>query len=234
MSGRNQPRPAPNSTARSPLLIGIAVLLAAAGGLHLAALPGHLGSSLAAGVFFAATAIGQLVGAVLIATRPSRRITVAVMAGNLAVLAIWALSRTAGLPIGGEVGAPEPLGVLDGLAAAAQVLVVAGGLRTIVGRVPVNLRRRAGWQPALALGVAWLVAGGVGTSLAEPAHHHHSDQTADVHPALVLDPAATTFELPAAPAPPVPAGDGRTVGGHSHAGQCDGPQTCGADHRHHG
>jgi hypothetical protein len=176
MAARNHPR-----DTRSPIVIAVAGLLALAGGLHLAALPSHLESSVAVGAFFVGTALAQLLGAALIATHPSRRTTVAVIAGTLAVLAIWAVSRTTGLPIGGEIGAPEPLALLDGLAAAAEILVVAGGLHTINRRGVVTPRPSGGWQPVLVLALAWLLTGGVGTTLAGPTtdhHHHHPTGTA--------------------------------------------------------
>ena len=34
----------------------------------------------------------------------------------IAVLVLWAMSRTTGLPTGGELGMREPFGLLDGLA----------------------------------------------------------------------------------------------------------------------
>jgi hypothetical protein len=227
MPARNHPRVIPKAARRSPLVLAMAGLLAAAGGLHLAALPSHLESSALVGAFFAATALGQLLGAVLIATRPSPRTTAVVIAGNLAVLAIWAMSRTTGLPVGGEVGTPEPFGVLDGLAAAAQILVVAGGLRTILRGATVVPGRSAGWQPALVLGVAWLVAGGLGTGLVEARHdHHHADRTEDVWRAFLLEPAEPTNGLPA--------GDGHSDGDHRHAGRCAVSDPCGTDHHHSG
>ena len=154
----------------------IAALLAAAGGLHLAALPGHLNESAAAGTFFAAVAAGQLVGAVLVATRPSPRTTVAVILGNVVVLAIWAVSRTTGLPVGGELGVREPLAALDGLAAVAEILVVAGAMTVLRRAGMINLHS-TGWQPVVAMAAVWLAAGGVATGLVDPSHHHGAHPT---------------------------------------------------------
>ena len=227
MPARNHPRVIPKAARRSPLVLAIAGLLAAAGGLHLAALPSHLESSALVGAFFAATALGQLLAAVLIATRPSPRTTAAIIAGNLAVLAIWAVSRTTGLPVGGEVGTPEPFGVLDGLAAAAQILVVAGGLRTIIrgrGSRPRPFRRLAA-GPRTRGGVAR--SRGFGTGLVDAGHHHHhADRTEDVWRAFLLEPAESTNDLPAA--------DGHSDGDHRHAGRCAASDPCGAGHHHSG
>lgn len=147
----------------TPLRLALAGLLAAAGGLHLAALPSHLAESTAAGAFFAAAALGQLLGAVLVAVRPSRRTAVAIIAGNLSVLAIWALSRTTGLPIDGAIGAREPVSLLDGLAAAAEILVVTGGLASVIRPSTAGVRRSGAWMLALGLAGIWLVSGALAT-----------------------------------------------------------------------
>jgi hypothetical protein len=196
----------------------IAALLAAAGGFHLAALPSHLHESAAAGAFFAAVALGQLAGAVLVATRPSSRTTVAVILGNVVVLAIWAVSRTTGLPVGGELGVREPLAALDGLAAVAEILVVAGAL-TVLRRAGMIRLRSARWQPVVAMGVVWLAAGGVATGLVDPAHEHgaHPTPVSVQVPAAATDVAPNTGQ-PVAPAP-LPLADGAMQGGHSHSGE---------------
>lgn len=156
-----------------PLIrLAAAGLLATAGGLHLAALPGHLQASAVAGAFFAITAAAQLLGAVLLATRPSSRTIRAVVVGNVGVLLLWAMSRTTGLPTGGELGVREPFGLLDGFAAAAEVLVVVAGLAATVSHVPRAGRRSGGWRPALALALTWGISGGAGLALAHDGHHH--------------------------------------------------------------
>jgi hypothetical protein len=154
------------------IYVAAAGLLAAAGGLHLAALPEHLQASTLAGAFFAVTAAAQLFGAVLVATRPSSRTVAAIVAGNVAVLILWAMSRTTGLPTGGELGIREPLGLLDGLAAAAEVLVVFTGLATIVRRSTPTSRRPGGTRLAFGLALAWGISGGAGLALADDGHHH--------------------------------------------------------------
>jgi hypothetical protein len=148
-------------------------LLAAAGGLHLAALPIHLNSSTVAGAFFAVTAATQLLGAVLVVTRPSARTIQAVVAGNIAVLVLWAMSRTTGLPTGGELGVREPFGLLDGLAVGAETLVVVAGLAILVRAPKFTGRRYGTWRPTLALVLAWMVSGGAGLAVADGGGHHH-------------------------------------------------------------
>ena len=168
--------------------LAAAGLLAAAGGLHLAALPGHLNASALAGAFFAATATAQLLGAIVVATRPSSRTLLAVIAGNVAVLALWAMSRTTGLPTGGQLGVREPFGLLDGFAAAAEILVVivAGRATTMVHRAKGTVRCSGGGRLALALALTWVISGGAGLAVADVDHHHggghaHSGTTSGRH-----------------------------------------------------
>ncbi|HEX2090712.1 MAG TPA: hypothetical protein VHI54_12445 [Actinomycetota bacterium] len=44
------------------------------------------------------------------------------------ILAVWALSRTTGLPIGPVAWTPEPIGLLDSLATGYQAVVLAGSM----------------------------------------------------------------------------------------------------------
>lgn len=154
--------------------LAAAGLLAAAGGLHLAALPGHLNASTVAGAFFAVTAVAQLLGAMVVAARPSSRTLLAVIAGNVSVLTLWAMSRTTGLPTGGELGVKEPFGLLDGFAAAAEVLVVVAataGLATMVRGAKGTGRSSGGRRPALVLALTWVISGGAGLAVADVGHH---------------------------------------------------------------
>ena len=215
--------------------LALAWLLAAAGGLHLAALPGHLPDP-AAGLFFAATALGQFLGAVLLLLRPTRRTTAAIIAGNLLVLAIWALSRTTGLPIGGDLGTPEPVTMLDSLAAAAEMLIVAGGLAVVLRRSPAGVRQRGGWQPALALGVTWLVSGALATGLIAPHHHGHDHEARSGAPATAWvsgSPIPPADQLSPAPAPVVsPASAVDASASHPHSQACRDSHRCAPDHHH--
>jgi hypothetical protein len=46
---------------------------------------------------------------------------------NGAMVAIWAISRTTGLPVGPDPWMPEPLGALDLLATGLEVVLIAVG-----------------------------------------------------------------------------------------------------------
>lgn len=116
-----------------------AILSFAAGGLHLMAGPEHLLEWWAYGLFFfAAAAIQAAYGLVLFtqgiegwggwhAVRD--RVYLAGIFGNLAIIALWIVSRTVGVPVGPESFEPESFGVLDGASKAVEVVLVALLLR---------------------------------------------------------------------------------------------------------
>ena len=68
----------------------------------------------------------QLVWVVPVLRRPSTRALRWGAVGNLAVLAIWAASRTTGLPIGPHPWETEPVGLLDLACGAYEIAIVAG------------------------------------------------------------------------------------------------------------
>jgi len=56
---------------------------------------------------------------------PSPRLVGTGIVGNAGVAAAWALSRTAGLPVGPDAWTPEPVTILDGAATAFELGIVA-------------------------------------------------------------------------------------------------------------
>ena len=149
----------------------VPLLLATAAGLHLAALPSHLGEGALVGAFFVAVAGAQLLAAVLVQRGTGGLTRALIVAGNVAVAGVWIVSRTVGLSLGGHAGGAEPVSVLDSLAVAAGLAAVVGLYRfsTTTRRLPAG--RLAG-LPALALVAA--LATGAGLPLATPAHSHDS------------------------------------------------------------
>lgn len=100
-------------------LARLTAALASAGAavVHLAVLPGHLAGWWPAGAFFGAIAAFQLGWPVLAALRPTRRLMASGVLVNAGSLALWAVSRTAGVPVGPEAGIAEPItraGLLTG------------------------------------------------------------------------------------------------------------------------
>jgi hypothetical protein len=120
----------------------------AAAGAHAAVFPHHLEEAWFVGIFFLVVTLAQAAWAYLVTLDATDgRLLVAGIAGSLGLIALWSVSRTAGLPFG--LGR-EPVGGWD-IACAAWELVVAGAC--LVGL------RRPRAERALVMGdlgrVAW-------------------------------------------------------------------------------
>lgn len=121
-----------------------AVSSTAAAGVHAAMTPAHAAEGAAYALFFAGTALAQLGWVVALANRTTRRLLHLALAGNLAVLALWALTRTLGLPFG-LLPAPEAVGAWD-LACAVWELVVVAGCTAALRGPDALPARTAGWR----------------------------------------------------------------------------------------
>jgi hypothetical protein len=183
-SGSTEWTAAPIGPPHEPGVAGrvvVATLSAAAGGIHLAMVPSHMGSSTIEGVGFAIAGWLQIVVALLFVTRPSRALLRFAMLVNCAFIGIWAISRTWGLPFGEHSGHPHDAAFVDltcvGLEAA--LIVVTGALlqRPELGR---ELTRRA-----LAAGaVVPLAFVGLATAaIASPSARDHADSAHGAHDA---------------------------------------------------
>ena len=96
-----------------------------AGLVHSAVVREHWGFSVVHGAFFAVVALAQIGWGIAALARdrlPGARL---VIAGNLAVIALWTVSRTVGLPFGPEAGVREPVGVADLGSVALELVLVA-------------------------------------------------------------------------------------------------------------
>ena len=129
-------RPERSISAAEELALVAALLIFASSFIHSALIADHFEEHWLMGVFFAAVALGQAAWAVLIYGSPlNRRLLVAGVVGNLAVAAMWVISRTSGVPLGSHPWEPEPVGevdvlaTLDELGAVVLALVVLAGLR---------------------------------------------------------------------------------------------------------
>jgi hypothetical protein len=85
----------------------------AAGAVHAVVCPEHFHAAMLYGWFFAVSAAAQLAWAGLVVLRPHRWVLVAGLVGNLAIIVLWAVTRTVGIPLGPEAGVVEAVGVLD-------------------------------------------------------------------------------------------------------------------------
>jgi hypothetical protein len=109
--------------------VGLALASAGAGIIHLAVCPEHFRETVLFGAFFAVAAVAQLVWADrILRADASDRLLVWGALGNAAVLVLWVVSRTTGLPIGPDAGVAEGVGPLDTLAGVLEVAIVLAGL----------------------------------------------------------------------------------------------------------
>jgi hypothetical protein len=102
----------------------------AAGAIHAVVVPEHLEESLLFGAFFVATAIFQIAWAAMLRDGREwdrRFLTVGVVA-NAALIVLWAVSRTVGVPVGPEPWMPEPKGVPDVTATVLELILIAVAL----------------------------------------------------------------------------------------------------------
>jgi len=126
---------------------------AAAAGVHAAVGPAHFREQLLFGLFFAASALAQVVWSVAMVTRPSRSLLVAAVVGNSAILALWLATRTVGLP--GLLPSPEAVGPWDVCCAVWELAVVVAASQVLRADDARDLRLPdwSAWEPGVRLWV---------------------------------------------------------------------------------
>ncbi|MGA7672499.1 MAG: hypothetical protein WBW04_18895 [Nitrolancea sp.] len=113
-------------SAPSSILYLAAVLSIIAGVIHILVTPEHFGEWWGYGLFFLATVATQLLWAPMVIRWPRQMVLIAGIAGNAAIAAMWALSRSIGVPLfGPSVGEIEPVGALDVISTVAEIALVA-------------------------------------------------------------------------------------------------------------
>jgi hypothetical protein len=164
----------------------LAALLAGAAGTHFAMAPAHADEWLAEGLAFAATGWAQVVLAVAVVVRPTRRVLALGILLNLLVLGAYLLSRTAGLPVGPESGQSDPFAFIDVLTAVLEGLFVAGSAFALAAPAREGTSR---WRPVpVVAGVSVLVVAGLTSgALASPSarEHAHGGEEEEEEPAAV-------------------------------------------------
>lgn len=127
------------------IVVIAAILSFGAAAIHFAAVQPHLEEFVPFAVAFAFLGVVQLVlGVGLTRGWPAARTTSVLV--SLGVIAVWVMSRTAGLPIGPEPWTPEEIGPADVIsstfeAAMVALLVAAPLYRTLPGRIVRGLAR---------------------------------------------------------------------------------------------
>jgi len=109
---------------RSAALPVAATASVLAGIIHYLVLPEHLAGWWVYGAFFTLLGMFELVWAALVYTGQDRLVLLIGLLVNLAVLVLWAVTRTTGLPFGPEPGNAEAVGIPDLAACAAEAMTV--------------------------------------------------------------------------------------------------------------
>jgi hypothetical protein len=150
-----------------------------AAAIHFGVLGEHLDEALAFGIFFAVVGWAQALWSTGILLAPGRRLVLAGLVGNLTLIAVWALSRTVGVPVGPEPWTREELGASDLTATFLELLVVIGCSVVLVRGTDRSARSRVRAGPVMIAGLTVAVLTGVaigaGTGhvhTAERAHDH--------------------------------------------------------------
>jgi hypothetical protein len=138
------------------VLSAIALASLAAGAINVAAAATVGRGSTQDLAFFSAVASAQLVWGVVTMGQAPRWWLALGAAGNLVVVVIWVVSRTAGLPVGEYADVTLPVGFPDGLATALEAVIVAGAVALMVrGDGPVRSLARS---PRVAVAAAVVAA----------------------------------------------------------------------------
>jgi len=121
----------------------LVILAATAALIHAKALIDHAPHYWLYGVFFGVLAYAQVFWAFLVYRRPAeRRWFMPAAVVSLAVVGLWLVTRSAGLPFGPWAGRPEPFAITD-ITASLNELLLAGLIVAMVhpeGRVAARVR----------------------------------------------------------------------------------------------
>jgi hypothetical protein len=111
--------------------------------IHTVVIAPHFREWWATGTFFLVVSVveGALAAALIVA--PSRRLARAVVGVSLGTIAVWAWSRTVGVPVGPYGGTSESVGKPD-------VVATSFELATAIALLPLARRPRAGARPSVA------------------------------------------------------------------------------------
>jgi hypothetical protein len=122
---------------RAPrLLVYVTALLSVgAGYVHFAYAESHFEDWWAYGAFFVAAGNLQAIFAALLVWRPRAWLPLAGIAGNLAIVAVYVISRTNGVPLGPHARVVEDAGAVDWATTAAQVAIIAALIAMLEGRL---------------------------------------------------------------------------------------------------
>lgn len=125
----------PTHTVATRPAIALQVAAAAsllAGVIHYAVVPEHLTHWWVYAAFFTLLGAFEIVWAALILTGRERRLLLLGLIVNVAVLALWAVTRSTGLPFGPDPGNPEAVAMPDLLCCVAELVTVLALLYALI------------------------------------------------------------------------------------------------------
>jgi len=151
----------------------LACLSAGAGVIHLVMAPSHVGESAVEGAGFLVAGWLQVGLAVALVRRdpPRRPLLWSVAAANAVLIALWAVSRTAGLPVGAHAGHAARVSFVDVTTVAFEAILVVGAL-ALLWRPMTAAGARAGGPVALA--VPLVVVALTTAAIASPSARDHA------------------------------------------------------------
>ncbi len=179
-------------------LMTAAMLTLGAAFIHLAVAPAHLREYLPFGVFFLAVGCAQIVLAVEVVSRPTRRLALAMAIGSAALVALWYVSRTVGLPIGPTPGLAEDTGLTDVICKLMEALSAI--LFLSLAAWPAQRKVRRMWLQALAMLPSAVLAAAM-TSAAVAATLSAMPEAFNAAPAITGQPSTSLTTLVETPGP---------------------------------
>ncbi|XVQ88182.1 hypothetical protein ACQP2K_12420 [Microbispora siamensis] len=222
---------------RGVLPLTLAASAAGSAAIHFGVMPDHFAASPVHGVLFAVAGCVQLALAAALLLRPTQTVVLTGGFVNLALVVIWLVGRTAGLPLGPDAWTPDPGGAPEALAALLETLLAVAAPALVAyasvadddglgSRRPIGML--TGWRSPSAGGagaavVACLVAAAVGVSftswgatafdeilVARPATASPGPLAGHHHHGTAQPPATAAAEEPLTPGVGVVAADAAT------------------------
>ena len=125
-----------------PMLYAAAALSLVAALIHLWVMPEHFAEWWGYGAFFLASAVAQMLYVPLLLRWPSRKILLLGVGGNLAIVSLYLLTRTVGVPyFGPHAGEVEGAGFMDLCATTSELGIVAALGAVLLRGLPSDGRR---------------------------------------------------------------------------------------------
>lgn len=126
-------------------VVALAVASGGAGVIHASVCPAHFREAIAFGVFFLVASALQATWAVLMLRRPGSALLTLGLVGNAAVVALWAVSRTVGVPVGPDAWRPEAITAADSLATMLELAIIVG-IPWMIHRGRLDADRLVSWS----------------------------------------------------------------------------------------